>query len=116
MTAVQQNILDGFEATLLLVRDTDPASCVFAYLGTNRSATGVMIDCIQSSSPDAMVLVAGGMMDDYGFTLSCRKWDFTVPPVSGDLIRKGGRLSRIIKPEGNDISPLYLLHCSTPEK
>lgn len=120
MNEWSDEILDGFEDALDMVRSADPGNCSFAWPVDKSThlavAGGRLYDCIASVTPDAMTLMAGGMLEDYEFTIVCRRADFETPPISGDLIIKNGRLSRILTPSPSDVSPLLVLHCGTPHK
>lgn len=121
MSEWHDEILDGFDAALEMTAGSGQVgACSFTWPVDRVSklpATGSKVyDCIGTSSQDALALMAGGMMADYEFTLTCRRQDFDTVPLSGDLILRNGRLSRIIRPEPSDVSPLLLLHCGTPHK
>jgi hypothetical protein len=114
---------DAFAAALKVFRSDDPSRCLMR-LPVNRDGTdktgAADYDCIQAPSPDTMTLMAGGFLNDYQFSLTALKTDFTTPPISGTLLLRNGRVSRVLVIEdasrGVDISPVLYLHCGTPDK
>jgi hypothetical protein len=113
----------AFDFALNVFKSDDTGSCTMR-LPVNRDGTDAFgakdYDCIQAPSPDTMTLVAGGFLNDYQFSVTCRKTDFTTPPIPGTLLIRNGRVSRILTLEdagaGVDVSPILYMHCGTPDK
>ncbi len=115
----QSEALDAWEAMLELMQEEAPKACVLRFpvtkLGTDQTGAADY-DCLPSPSPDRIDLVEGGFIANYQFSVSARVDDFETVPVSGELVLKNGRASRVLYTEVAELSPLILLHCGTPEK
>ena len=84
---------------------------------TGADKTGAAdYDCIPSPSPDELDLITGGFREDYQFSMSSKREDFTTLPIQGTLFLKGGRVSRVLKIDNSELSPLVVFHCGTPDK
>lgn len=105
----QCGLLEAFEAMLDILRDETPGSCVMVWDGKD-------FDAIPGPSPDALLLVPGGQLNDYAFTLQARKTDFATLPLSGDRMAYKGKTSRILTVDAPDVSSIVQFHCGTPDK
>ena len=114
----------AFTAALGVFRSGNLNACVMRWPVNRAGAdlTGARnYDAIEAPSPDNLALVAGGLMADYQFSMTCLKADFNTMPTSGSLLLRNGRVSRILTIENAvsptvDVSPILYLHCGTPDK
>ena len=122
MNEFQDQLVQNFKETLELVRSDVAGSCSMRWpvKSDGSDDTGAAdYDCISSIVPDTLSLLStgGGMLADYTFTLTMNRLDFQDElPISGDLFKKNNRVSRILIIDNNDVSPILLIHCGTPNK
>lgn len=115
----QSESLIAWEALLEVMQEEAANACVLrwpvARNGSDKSGADEY-DCIPAPTPDRLDLVAGGFLQDYQFSVSARRSDFTTLPVVGDLVLQANRVLRIVTVESSDLSAVVVLHLGSPDK
>lgn len=115
----KEESIEAFDAMLEEMRDSNPDACSARYPVTRAGIdkTGADdYDCIPSPSPDKMDLQDGGFLNSYEYSMACRQDDFDSAPISGDLFKRNGKVSRVLWTEPGELSGLLILHMGTPER